>query len=115
VNLLLKPISLPTGLAISLAAAAIGMYLSYGSVSPCGALHSKVRSLMTNAAMTHLDGSKPGAALGSGLALMFLNSMPIEAMVDAKLTQSFGAAGPLQCTWALFQVDWSAVAKADAR
>ena len=81
----------------------LALYLSYGSPTPCGALHAKVRSYMTAAAMQHLDTSSGGAAVGSSLALLMINAMPVENLVDAALTKRFGSAGPLQCSLMLFQ------------
>jgi hypothetical protein len=77
---------------------ALALYVTYGSFTPCGALHSKARALYVSAV---------GAA--NPLALAFASMIPLDNMIDAMVTERFGSAGPLQCTAVLFGRDWDAM------
>ncbi len=88
-------LKLASCVAATLGGMAFALYLNYGSFTPCGALHAKARALF----MTAVGTDHP-------FALMLAGVMPVEALVDEGLTQRFGSAGPLQCTYVLFSPDW---------
>ena len=88
------------GVTAFLGGLALAMYMTYGAVTPCGALYSKARSTLNAAVVANVDTKSDGAAIGSGLALMFLNAIPVESIVDGMLIKRFGRAGQLECTLA---------------
>jgi hypothetical protein len=100
--------------AIVAGAAVLGygsLYLTYDTFSPCTALHQKARVIINAGLMQHLkdhpapDG--PFKGLAEAFALKMISVMPIDELIDTKLTERWGAAGPLQCTAALVSFDWN--------